>query len=165
MTHFSIRRATDQDISLILSFIRQLAEYEQLSAEAVATEDTLRFNLFGSRRYAEVLLGFADDQPVAFAVFFHNFSTFLGRPGLYLEDLFVIPAMRGKGFGRAMLVELARIARERNCGRFEWSVLNWNETAIRFYKNLGAVAMEDWSIFRVSGEALERLANTNVKSC
>jgi GNAT superfamily N-acetyltransferase len=165
VTHFSIRRATDQDISLILSFIRQLAEYEQLSAEAVATEDTLRFNLFGSRRYAEVLLGFADDQPVAFAVFFHNFSTFLGRPGLYLEDLFVIPAMRGKGFGRAMLVELARIARERNCGRFEWSVLNWNETAIRFYKNLGAVAMEDWSIFRVSGEALERLANTNVKSC
>jgi GNAT superfamily N-acetyltransferase len=165
VTHFSIRRATDQDISLFLSFIRQLAEYEQLSAEAVATEDTLRFNLFGSRRYAEVLLGFADDQPVAFAVFFHNFSTFLGRPGLYLEDLFVIPAMRGKGFGRAMLVELARIARERNCGRFEWSVLNWNETAIRFYKNLGAVAMEDWSIFRVSGEALERLANTNVKSC
>ena len=129
------------------------------------TEQMLRENLFGVRRYAEVLLGYADDTPVAFAVFFHNFSTFLGRPGLYLEDLFVIPEMRGKGFGRAMLVELAKIARERKCGRFEWAVLDWNEPAIQFYKSLGAVAMDDWTIFRVSGEALERLANTTVKTC
>ncbi|PYS42772.1 MAG: N-acetyltransferase [Acidobacteria bacterium] len=165
MTDFSIRQATEQDVSLILSFIRQLAEYERLSHAAVMTEQMLRENLFGVRRYAEVLLGYADDTPVAFAVFFHNFSTFLGRPGLYLEDLFVIPEMRGKGFGRAMLVELAKIARERKCGRFEWAVLDWNEPAIQFYKSLGAVAMDDWTIFRVSGEALERLANTTVKTC
>jgi len=155
---FSIREATEQDIPLILSFIRQLAEYERLSDEAVVTEKTLRDSLFGVRRYAEVLLGYAGDRPVAFAVFFHNFSTFLGRPGLYLEDLFVIPEMRGKGFGRAMLLELARIARERNCGRFEWAVLDWNESAIRFYKNLGAIAMDEWTIYRVSGEALGRLS-------
>jgi len=165
MTDFSIRQATEQDVSLILSFIRRLAEYERLSHAAVMTEQMLRENLFGVRRYAEVLLGYADDTPVAFAVFFHNFSTFLGRPGLYLEDLFVIPEMRGKGFGRAMLVELAKIARERKCGRFEWAVLDWNEPAIQFYKSLGAVAMDDWTIFRVSGEALERLANTTVKTC
>ena len=122
------------------------------------TEEILRQSLFGSRRAAEVLLGYSSDQPVAFAVFFHNFSTFLGRPGLYLEDLFVIPEMRGKGFGKAMLVELARIARERNCGRFEWSVLDWNKPAIDFYKALGAVPMDEWTIFRVTGEALKRLA-------
>jgi GNAT superfamily N-acetyltransferase len=103
-------------------------------------------------------LGYAGDQPVAFAVFFHNFSTFLGRSGLYLEDLFVTPEMRGKGFGKAMLVELAQIARERNCGRFEWSVLDWNKPAIDFYKALGAVPMDEWTIFRVTGEALKRLA-------
>jgi len=156
---FTIRPATERDIPLILSFIRKLAEYERLAHEAVVTEETLRHSLFGSRAYAEVLLGYAGDQPVGFAVFFHNFSTFLGRPGLYLEDLFVLPEMRGKGFGRAMLIELARIARERKCGRFEWSVLDWNESAIRFYKNLGAVPMDEWTIFRVTGEALERLAN------
>ena len=165
MTHFSIRQAAEQDTPLILSFIRQLAEYERLSHEAVMTEQILRESLFGARRYAEVLLGFADDQPAAFAVFFHNFSTFLGRPGLYLEDLFVIPEMRGKGFGRAMLVELAKIARERNCGRFEWSVLDWNESAIQFYKNLGAAPMDDWTIFRLTGEGIDRLANTAVKTC
>ena len=126
------------------------------------TEETLRRSLFGPRPYAEVLLGYADEKPVAFAVFFHNFSTFLGTPGLYLEDLFVVPEMRGHGFGKAMLVELARIARERNCGRFEWSVLDWNESAIGFYKKLGAVPMEDWMIMRVTGEALSRLATTRL---
>src|SRR2546428_578415 len=157
MTNFRIRQATERDLSIIISFIRQLAEYERMSDEAVLTEEILRESLFGPRPFAEVLLGYDGDQPVAFAVFFHNFSTFLGRPGLYLEDLFVLPAQRGKGFGRAMLVELAGIARERNCGRFEWSVLDWNESAIGFYKKLGAVLMDEWTIMRVTGEALERL--------
>lgn len=120
----------------------------------------LRENLFGGRSYAEVLLGYADHEPVAFAVFFHNFSTFRGRPGLYLEDLFVIPQMRGKGFGRALLVELARIARERNCARVEWAVLDWNQPAIDFYRNLGARAMDEWTIFRITDEALKRLGDS-----
>jgi GNAT superfamily N-acetyltransferase len=160
--NFLIRQATEQDVPLIFSFIRGLAEYERLSHEVVATEEILRQSLFGPRPYAEVLLGFADEKPVAFAVFFHNFSTFLGRPGLYLEDLFVIPEMRGQGFGKAMLVELARIARQRDCGRFEWSVLDWNDTAVGFYKKLGAVLMQDWRIMRVTGQALERLATTRL---
>jgi GNAT superfamily N-acetyltransferase len=155
---FQIRQATERDVPVILAFIRQLAEYERLAHQAVMTEEILKESLFGPRPAAEVLLGYSGDRPVAFAVFFHNFSTFLGRPGLYLEDLFVIPEMRGKGFGRNMLVELARIARDRKCGRFEWSVLDWNEPAINFYKSLGAVPMDEWTIFRVSGEALDRLA-------
>jgi GNAT superfamily N-acetyltransferase len=159
VSNLLIRPAVEQDVPLVLSFIQQLAEYERLTHEAVVTEDSLRESLFGTRRCAEVLLGYFDSQPVAFAVFFHNFSTFLGRPGLYLEDLFVIPEMRGRGFGRAMLVELARIARERGCGRFEWSVLDWNEPAIGFYKKLGAVPMEEWTVFRVKGDALNRLAD------
>ena len=153
-----IRAATEADVPVILSFIRQLAEYERLSHEAVMTEEILRESLFGPRPFAEVLLGYAGDQPVTFAVFFHNFSTFLGRPGLYLEDLFVIPEMRGRGYGRAMLVELARIARERKCGRFEWSVLDWNEPAIGFYKKLGAVPMDEWTVFRMTGKSLKDLA-------
>jgi GNAT superfamily N-acetyltransferase len=157
-SNFQIRRATERDVPVILSFIRQLAEYERLSHEAVMTEDILRESLFGPRPAAEVLLGYFGDRPVAFAVFFHNFSTFLGRSGLYLEDLFVIPEMRGKGFGRALLVELAKIARARKCGRFEWAVLDWNEPAINFYKALGAVPMDEWTVFRVTGEALKRLA-------
>jgi GNAT superfamily N-acetyltransferase len=165
MKNFSIRPATEQDVPLIASFVRQLAEYERLSHEAVMTDDMLRESLFGARRYAEVLLGYAGDQPVAFALFFHNFSTFLGRPGLYLEDLFVITEKRCKGYGRALLVELAKIACERKCGRFEWSVLDWNEPAIEFYKNLGATPMEEWTVYRVTGESLERLANTAVKTC
>ena len=160
MTQFLIKTATEQDVPLILDFIRQLAEYERLSHEAVMTEAVLRENLFGSRRSAEVLLGYADDKPVAFAVFFHNFSTFLGRPGLYLEDLFVIPQMRGKGYGKAMLVELAKIARDRKCGRFEWAVLDWNEPAIQFYKSLGAVPMDEWTIFRLTGDALQSLGRS-----
>jgi len=154
-----IRKATEADVPVIVWFIWQLAEYERLLQEAVMTEETLRESLFGSRPSAEVLLGYYQDKPVAFAVFFHNFSTFLGRRGLYLEDLFVIPEMRGKGFGRALLVHLAEIARERNCGRFEWAVLDWNEPAIEFYKRLGAVPMSEWTIFRVTGKALDRLAD------
>jgi GNAT superfamily N-acetyltransferase len=163
MKNFQIKKATEQDVPLILFFIRQLAEYERLSHEAIMTEETLRQSLFGPRPAAEVLLGFFEDKPAGFAVFFHNFSTFLGRPGLYLEDLFVIPALRGRGFGRALLIELAKIARERKCGRFEWAVLDWNEPAIAFYKKLGAVPMSEWTIFRVTGDALERLANENVQ--
>ncbi|HYR41660.1 MAG TPA: GNAT family N-acetyltransferase [Terriglobia bacterium] len=158
-----IRKATETDVPVIAWFIRQLAEYERLLQETVMTEEILRESLFGSRSSAEVLLGYHEDKPVAFAVFFHNFSTFLGRRGLYLEDLFVIPEMRGKGFGRALLVHLARIARERNCGRFEWAVLNWNQPAIDFYKKLGAVPMNEWTTFRVTGEALERLADEDIE--
>ncbi|PYS50825.1 MAG: GNAT family N-acetyltransferase [Acidobacteria bacterium] len=162
MNDFRIVKATEDDIPLILRFIRQLAEYERLSSEVVVTEDLLRESLFG-KPVAEVVLGHYQDRPVAFAVFFQNFSTFRGKPGLYLEDLFVIPEMRGKGFGRAMLVYLAKLARERKCGRFEWAVLDWNESAVRFYRNLGAVAMSDWTVFRLTGEALERLSEESPK--
>ena len=158
MSDFRIVKASEEDIPLILTFIRRLAEYERLSSEVVVTEELLRESLFGNRPAAEVILGHYKDKPAGFAVFFQNFSTFRGRPGLYLEDLFVVPEMRGKGFGRAMLVYLAKLARERKCGRFEWSVLDWNESAIRFYRNLGAVPMNDWTVFRLTGEALERLA-------
>ena len=153
-----IREATEADVPVILWFIRQLAEYERLLHQAVMTEETLRESLFGSRRSAEVLLAYYEDKPVGFAVFFHNFSTFLGKPGLYLEDLFVIPEMRGKGFGKALLSRLAKIACDRNCGRFEWAVLDWNTPSIEFYKKLGAVPMDEWTIFRVTGDALKKLA-------
>jgi len=159
MQTFHIRSATERDVPLVLSFIRQLAEYEKLQHECVVTEDILRETLFGSKPSAEVLLGFAETEPAGFAVFFHNFSTFLGRPGIYLEDLFVRPEMRGRGYGKALLSHLARLAVERRCGRLEWSVLDWNEPAIQFYKRLGAVAMNDWTIYRVTGEALKRLAS------
>ena len=157
-----IRKATVADIPLVVWFIRQLAEYERMLDEAVMTEEILRQSLFGERPAAEVLLAYFEEKPVAFAVFFHNFSTFLGRRGLYLEDLFVIPEMRGRGFGRAMLVYLAKVARERKCGRLEWAVLDWNESAIQFYKNLSAVPLSEWTIFRLTGEALERLANEQI---
>lgn len=157
-----IRSATPEDVSVLGWFIRQLAEYERLSQDVVMTEETLRESLFGARPVAEALLGHYEDKPVAFAIFFHNFSTFLGRRGLYLEDLFVLPEMRGKGFGRAMLRHLAGIARDRKCGRFEWAVLDWNEPAIKFYRNLGAVPMDEWTVFRVTGEALEKLADAKM---
>ncbi len=158
MERFSIRPATPEDVPCILQFIHALAEYEHLAPEVVATEEILRASLFGSAPRAEVFLGVADGRAVAFAVVFHNFSTFEGRAGLYLEDLFVLPECRGRGFGKAMLRHLARIARERNCPRLEWAVLDWNEPALRFYKGLGAKAMDDWTVFRVTGDALERLA-------
>lgn len=151
-----IREASPDDVPVILDFIRALAEYERLSHEVVATEDLLRETLFGERRTAEALLGYLDGEPVAFALFFHNFSTFLGRPGIYLEDLFVKPAARGCGVGRAMLTHLVRLAQQRKCGRVEWSVLDWNEPAINFYRSLGAVPKAEWTIFRLTGEALDR---------
>ena len=151
--------ATERDVPIILSFIRKLAEYEKLVHQMVATEDSIRETLFGARRYAEVFIGYLAGDPVGFALFFHNYSTFLARPGIYLEDLFVDPPHRGKGVGKALLVHLAKIAVERGCGRFEWSVLDWNSPAIDFYKKLGAVPMDEWTGFRVTGEALTRLAS------
>ena len=150
--------ATEADVPVLLAFIRKLAEYEKLTDQVSATEEHVRAALFGPGRVAEALLAYLDDEPVAFAVFFHNFSTFLGRPGIYLEDLFVDPPHRGKGIGKALLIELARLAQARNCGRLEWAVLDWNESAIEFYRSLGAVPMDDWTVFRLTGDALARLA-------
>ena len=153
-----IRFATVDDVSLILTLIRGLAEYERLASEAVVTAQDVRDSLFGERPAAEVLIAEVGDDAAGFALFFHNYSTFLGRRGLYLEDLFVFPAHRGMGIGRALMARLARIATERNCGRFEWWVLDWNEPAIRFYESLGARAMSDWTVYRLTGEPLARLA-------
>ena len=154
----SIRPATRADVALVLRFVKDLAEYEKLSHLVVATEDAIAEELFGPKSHAEVLLGHRGTEPVAFAVYFHNFSTFLGKKGLYLEDLYVRPAYRRRGFGRAMLLRIARIAAERNCGRLEWSVLDWNEPAIFFYETLGASIMHEWKLVRVTGSALEKLA-------
>ncbi|EKD72121.1 MAG: hypothetical protein ACD_46C00001G0001 [uncultured bacterium] len=156
---FEIKSATINDVPLILSFIKELAEYEKLSHEVVATEEALQKTLFGERAYAEVLIGYLNHQPVSVALFFHNYSTFLGQPGIYLEDLFVKPEARGQGIGHKMLAYLAKLAKERNCGRLEWWVLDWNETAIHFYKKLGATPMDEWTVFRVAGQALDNLAN------
>ena len=156
--HLRIRFATVDDVPLIRTLIGGLAEYERLANEAVVTEADLRASLFGERPAAEVLIAEAGDEAAGFALFFHNYSTFLGKPGLYLEDLFVFPAHRGLGIGRALMSRLAQLAVERNCGRFEWWVLDWNESAIRFYETLGARAMSDWTVYRLSGEPLARLA-------
>jgi GNAT superfamily N-acetyltransferase len=158
MDNLRIERARETDLSLILSFIKELAEYERLSHEVVATEELLRESLFGENVKAEVVIAYDQDQAVGFALFFHNFSTFMGRPGIYLEDLYVKPHARGRGIGRALLSFLARLAKERGCGRLEWAVLDWNEPAIRFYKNLGAVPMDEWTVFRATGKALDKLA-------
>ena len=155
---FILRQAVPSDVPLILSFIRELAEFEDLAHEVVASENRLRQSLFGERKAAEVVLGFYKDQPVAFAVYFHNFSTFVGRPGLYLEDLYVKPAMRSKGLGKIMIAYLAKLAQDRDCGRFEWWVLDWNERALKFYRSLGAQPMSEFTVQRVTGEALEKLA-------
>lgn len=154
----TIREATRADVPVVLEFIRALAEYERLSHEVVATEELLTSALFGARPVAEVLIAALDDEPAGFALYFHNFSTFLGRPGIYLEDLFVDPELRGNGIGRALLQRLASIAVERGCGRLEWSVLDWNEPAIGFYRRLGAEPMDEWTVNRLSGDALLRLA-------
>ena len=156
---FEIRTAVEGDAPLILSFIKKLAVYEKLAHKVTATEDILRETLFGERRYAEVVIGYHSGEPVGFALFFHNYSTFLGKPGIYLEDLFVDEEHRGKGFGKALLAHLAGLAKERDCGRLEWAVLNWNEPSINFYMALGAAPMNDWTVFRVTGEALDKLAN------
>ncbi len=156
---FEIRPATEADAPVILSFVRQLAEYEKLAHEVAATESLIRDTLFGNRRTAEAAIGYFETAPVGFVLFFHNYSTFLGQPGLYIEDLFVIEAYRRRGFGSALLLYVARLAQERRCGRLEWSVLDWNEPAIQFYKKLGAVPMSDWTVYRITGESLRRLAS------
>lgn len=153
---FRVRPAVVADVPVILSFVKKLADYERLSHEVVATEENLRRTLFGRRRMAEVAIGYLDRRPVGFVLFFHNYSTFLGRPGIYIEDLFVDTAFRGRGFGRALLQYVARLANRRGCGRLEWSVLNWNAPAIGFYRKLGAVPMSDWTVFRLTGPHLER---------
>jgi GNAT superfamily N-acetyltransferase len=154
-----IRRACVKDVPIILELIRDLATYERAPDEVTATEEQLVDVLFGERPAAEVLLAFEEKSPVGFAVYFYNFSTWLGRPGLYLEDLFVKPEKRGKGYGRALLVELAKVARDRGCGRMEWAVLDWNEPAIKFYRALGAKPMDEWTVFRLTHDGIERLAN------
>jgi len=161
MPHMNIRMATEEDVPLILRFIRELAHYERLEHQVVATEESVRATLFGSPRFAEVIIGEVEGDPVGFALFFHNYSTFLARPGIYLEDLYVRPELRGHGYGRALLARLASIAIERNCGRVEWAVLNWNEPAIRFYRSLGALPMDQWTVYRITGEALEKLVSSD----
>ncbi len=155
---FEIRPAIVEDVPLILSFIKQLAEYEKLLHEVVATEDILKETLFGKHAHAEVIIGYLNQEPISFALYFHNFSTFLGLPGIYLEDLFVKPSVRGKGIGQKMLSYLAHLAKHRKCGRLEWWVLDWNETAIAFYKRIGAKTMDEWTVYRVADQALDNLA-------
>jgi GNAT superfamily N-acetyltransferase len=155
---FEIRPARVEDVPIVLELIRDLATYERAPNEVTATEEQLVDVLFGERPAAEVLLAFERESAVGFALFFHNFSTWLGRPGLYLEDLFVKPEKRGKGYGRALLVELAKIARDRGCGRMEWAVLDWNEPAIKFYHTLGAKPMDEWTVFRLTRDGIEKLA-------
>jgi GNAT superfamily N-acetyltransferase len=157
--NFAIRPATAADVQIILELIRALATYERAPNDVTATEDGLSKVLFGEKPAAEVLLAFENETAVGFAVFFHNFSTWLGRPGLYLEDLFVRPEDRGKGYGRALLIHLAKIARDRGCGRMEWAVLDWNEPAIQFYRKLGAKRMDDWTVFRLTRDGIAKLAD------
>ena len=157
---FKIRTARLADVPTILQLIRDLATYERAPNEVTATEEQLVDVLFGEKPAAEVLLAFENETPVGFAVFFHNFSTWLGRPGLYLEDLFVKPEKRGKGYGRALLVDLAKIAYERGCGRMEWAVLDWNNPAIKFYRALGAKPMDEWTVFRLTRDGIAELAKS-----
>ena len=153
-----IRPATESDVPLILSLIKDLAAYERLSQEVVATEDVLRDSLFGKQRFAEVIMGCYDSFPVGYTLFFYNFSTFLGRPGIYIEDIYVKEAFRGKGVGRSMFRYVAKLAKARNCGRLEFAVLNWNKPAIQFYARFKAESMDDWTLFRLSGKVLGNLA-------
>jgi GNAT superfamily N-acetyltransferase len=156
-----IRSATAADAPLVLQLIKELATYEKLANEVVANEEMVRDTLFGERPAAEALIATVDGAPAGFAIFFSNYSTFLARPGLYLEDLFVRPTFRRRGVGRALFVHVARLAVERRCGRFEWSVLDWNAPAISFYRSLGALPMSDWTVFRLTGEALVKAAQRN----
>lgn len=159
MSDIRIAQATEADVPAILEMIRGLADYEKLSHVVSATEEQLRATLFGARPAAEVLLAHSNDEPIGFALFFPNYSTFLAQPGIYLEDLYVKPHARGIGAGLALFIELARIAVSRGCGRVEWSVLDWNEPSIWFYKKLGAVPMDDWTTYRLVGEPLRSLAS------
>jgi GNAT superfamily N-acetyltransferase len=161
--NFSIREAIVADVPIILELIRALATYERAPHDVTATEKGLAEVLFGEKPAAEVLLAFENEIAVGFAVFFHNFSTWLGRPGVYLEDLFVRPEDRGKGYGRALLIQLAKIARNRGCGRMEWAVLDWNEPAIEFYRKLGAKPMDEWTVFRLTGDGIAKLADSSLE--
>lgn len=154
-----IRPATEADVPLVLGFIRELADYERLSHEVVATEDGIRDGLFGPNAAAEAVLAHWHGDPAGFALYFHNFSTFAGRAGIYLEDLYVKPEHRGNGIGKALLIHLARLARDRNCARLEWAVLDWNQPAIDFYRSLGALPMTEWTVNRLTGDALHHLAD------
>ncbi len=158
MSHIEIRSAEESDCQLILSLIQGLADYEKMSKDVTAKVDDIKNTLF-KKKYAEVFIGELEGKAVGFALFFHNYSTFLGKRGLYLEDLFVLPEARGKGVGKALLIHLAKVAVERDCARFEWSVLDWNQPAIDFYRSIGAVGMDEWTIQRVDGEALSKLAS------
>jgi len=162
MPELKIKFATKSDTATILKFIQLLAKYEKLSHEVTATEEDLKKNIFSDNSNVEAIIGTINNEPVTFAIFFHNFSTFLGKKGLYLEDLFVLPEFRSKGFGKKMLKFLAKLALERNCGRFEWSVLDWNEPAIQFYKSIDAEFKKEWLITRLSGQALQQLAKLNI---
>jgi GNAT superfamily N-acetyltransferase len=155
----NIERATERDIPAIVRLVRQLAEYEKLEHAMVSREDDFRRALFGPQRNVDALMAFADDTAVGLALYFYNFSTFQGRRGIYLEDIYVEPEYRGRGIGSALLKRLAKIAKEENCGRMEWSVLTWNQPSIDFYHRLGAVTLDDWRIFRLTGEALDRLSS------
>lgn len=157
-TAIDIRKAEEQDVPLILHFIQSLAEYERLRDSCTANEEQLRKTLFGESPAAEVIIASIEGEPMGFALFFHNYSTFLAQRGVYLEDLFVKPEARGRGVGYALLSALARIALERDCGRLEWAVLDWNELAIDFYKRIGARPLDDWTVYRMTGDALEKLA-------
>ena len=154
----NIRPSTPDDIALLLELIGELARYERAPEEAVATPDLIHQALFGPRPTAEAIIAEWNEQPAGFALFFHNFSTWLGRPGLYLEDLFVRETLRGRGIGKALLLHLAGLARERGCGRMEWSVLDWNQPAIDFYRSLGAMPMDEWTVYRLDAKALDALA-------
>ncbi|MEJ2760319.1 MAG: GNAT family N-acetyltransferase [Gammaproteobacteria bacterium] len=154
-----IEPGMEKDVPVILRLIQSLAEYEELSGEVTATEESLRKSLFGESPSAEVILAYAGSEPVGFAVFFTSYSTFLGRPGLYLEDLFVLPQWRKCGYGRQLLTHVAKIAVQRACGRMEWSVLDWNEPAVRFYEKVGARPMDQWTVYRLTGDALQELAS------
>ena len=155
-----IRDASISDVPIILQLIRDLATYERAPNDVIATEEGLREVLFGAEPSAKVILIFEGNEPVGFAVYFFNFSTWLGRPGLYLEDLFVKPETRGRGYGRVLLIHLAKIARNHGCGRMEWAVLNWNEPAIQFYRKLGATPLEEWTVFRLAQDGINRLAES-----
>jgi GNAT superfamily N-acetyltransferase len=157
-SQLKIVNAKKENVTLVYNFIKELAEYEKLSKEVTATEKLLKKTLFGKKSAAKVLLAYFEDEPAGFAVYFFSFSTFIGKPGLYLEDVFVKPEFRGRGIGKAILIHLAGIAKKNDCGRFEWAVLDWNKPAIKFYKSMGAKAMNDWTVYRLDTEAINILA-------
>jgi GNAT superfamily N-acetyltransferase len=160
--NLKIKKAKLKDVPLILSLIKELAKYEKLTHEVIASEKDLSRNLFGPKKFAEVLLGYYNNEPTGMALFFHNYSTFEGKPGIYLEDLYVKPEFRGKGIGKALLLKLIRIAGKRKCGRVEWAVLDWNQPAIDFYKKLGAEPMDSWKIFRLTKDKIKMINNPHI---